>query len=81
MPIPVIRDGMSLQDLTRSCRELAEEVRRIGERTKDNTEGWAGNQSNVTADRSYNANATTTDELADVLGTLISDLLEIGTLK
>jgi hypothetical protein len=29
---------------------------------------------NVTTDRSYDANSTTTDELADVLGTLIGDL-------
>lgn len=30
--------------------------------------------SNVTTDRTYNANATTVDELADVLGTLLQDL-------
>lgn len=35
---------------------------------------------NVTTDRSYDANATTTDELADVLGTLISDLQALGIL-
>lgn len=37
----------------------------------------AGSQytvTNVTTDRVYDANATTTDELADVLGTLIADL-------
>jgi len=33
---------------------------------------------NVTTDRSYDANATTVDELADVLGTLIGDLQSIG---
>jgi hypothetical protein len=33
---------------------------------------------NVTTDRSYNANATTIDELADVLGTLIADLQAYG---
>lgn len=33
---------------------------------------------NVTTDRSYDANATSIDELADVLGTLISDLRSIG---
>lgn len=33
---------------------------------------------NVTTDRSYDANATTIDELADVLGTLISDLQSLG---
>jgi len=36
--------------------------------------------SNVTTDRSFDANATTTDELADVLGTLIADLKVAGVL-
>lgn len=36
---------------------------------------------NVTPDRSYDANATTTDELADVLGTLIADLQSYGLLQ
>lgn len=34
--------------------------------------------SNVSADRSYDANSTTVDELADVLGTLIADLKLTG---
>lgn len=34
--------------------------------------------SNVTTDRSYNANSTTLDEVADVLGTLIADLQSLG---
>lgn len=34
--------------------------------------------SNVSIDRSYDANATTVDELADVLGTLIADLQSMG---
>ena len=34
--------------------------------------------SNVTMDRAYDANSTTTDELADVLGTLIADLQSLG---
>lgn len=36
---------------------------------------------NVTTDRTYNANATTTDELADVLGTLIADLQALGLIQ
>ena len=36
---------------------------------------------NVTTDRSYDANATSTDELADVLGTLIADLQAYGLLQ
>lgn len=34
--------------------------------------------SNVTTDRVYDANATTLDEIADVLGTLIADLQSLG---
>lgn len=34
--------------------------------------------SNVTTDRSYNADSTTIDEVADVLGTLIADLQSLG---
>lgn len=33
---------------------------------------------NVTPDRTYDANATTIDEIADVLGTLLSDLITLG---
>ena len=34
--------------------------------------------SNVTTDRTYNADSTTLEEIADVLGTLIDDLRAIG---
>jgi len=37
--------------------------------------------SNVTTDRSYNATATSTAELANVLGTLIADLKAIGLIQ
>lgn len=40
--------------------------------------GW--NVTNVTTDKAYNANSTTIDELADVLGTLINQLKTIGLL-
>lgn len=36
---------------------------------------------NVSADRAYDANATTVDELADILGTLIADLQTYGLLQ
>lgn len=36
---------------------------------------------NITTDRSYDANATTLDEVADVLGTLIADLQAYGLLQ
>ena len=37
--------------------------------------------SNVTPDRTFDANATSLDELADVLGTLISDLRTTGQIE
>jgi len=37
--------------------------------------------SNVSADRTYDANATTLDEIADVLGTLVADLTTLGILQ
>jgi len=40
--------------------------------------GWS--VTNVTTDRSYDADATTVDELADVLGTLIKYLISLGLL-
>lgn len=40
--------------------------------------GWS--VTNVTTDRSYNADATTLDEIADVLGTLINYLKSLGLL-
>ena len=36
---------------------------------------------NVTTDRSYDANSTSIDEIADVLGTLIADLQSVGIIK
>mgnify|MGYP003148962798 CR=1 FL=1 len=36
---------------------------------------------NLTIDRTYNANSTSTAELADILGTLITDLSNLGILK
>jgi len=41
-------------------------------------EDWSGNQANVTPDRVIDANTTTIDEFADVLGTLIADLVTTG---
>jgi hypothetical protein len=38
-------------------------------------------ETNVTTDRTFNANATSIDELADVVGTLIADLRNAGVIK
>ena len=42
------------------------------------SQGTAYTPTNVTPDHSYDANASSTDELADVLGTLIADLQAKG---
>lgn len=76
-----VSPNASLPELARLVQQLAIKVREIDERTKPNVEGWAGNQSNVTADRAYDANASSTAELADVLGTLITDLINVGIIK
>jgi hypothetical protein len=64
-----------------AVQELSMRVREMEARLPDNTNGWAENQTNVTEDREYDANATTLDEVADVLGTLISDLVAAGVLR
>lgn len=81
MTIPNVPQGADLSTLARIAQQHGDAIRRIEERTKPNVEGWAGNQTNVTVDRGFNANSTTVDELADVLGTLIADLIEIGLLR
>jgi hypothetical protein len=45
--------------------------------------GWSQTYttSNVSADRSYDANSTSTEELADIVGTLIVDLKSAGAIK
>jgi hypothetical protein len=49
-------------------------------RLVDLTASSAYTPSNVTTDRSYDANATTLDELADIVGTMIADLQAKGIL-
>lgn len=81
MTVPVLPNNATLQDVIFAVQRLAELVRELDERNLDNISGWSGNQSNVTTDRTYDANSTTTDELADVLGTLIADLIDKGVLQ
>jgi hypothetical protein len=40
--------------------------------------GQTYTETNVTTDRAYDANATSLDELADVVGTLLSDLRSVN---
>jgi methionine synthase II (cobalamin-independent) len=56
----------------------------IGSRTdrlgSNAVNGWTG-ASNLSTDRTYDADSTTVAELADVLGTLIEDLKTAGVLS
>jgi hypothetical protein len=57
----------------------------LGGRWRELSRGYGSNLgnytiTNVVTDRAYDANATTVDELADVLGTLISDLTTRGVI-
>lgn len=65
----------------RIIQELVLRIRALEDRLADNTEGWAGSQSNVTTDRAFDADSTSTAELADVLGTLIQDLVDMGLIR
>lgn len=56
-----------------------EEVERMINKAFSTTSSW-GSITNVTTDRVYDANSTTIDELADVLGTLIAELRTKGIL-
>lgn len=60
-------------------KDWAEQIERIMNLLLATTTAW-GTISNVTTDRTYDANATSIDELADVLGTLLSDLRTKGVI-
>lgn len=81
MTLPVVNPNASLPELVRIVAQMAIKINQIEERTKPNIEGWANNQSNVTVSRMFDADTVTTAELADVVGTLIADKLEQGSLK
>ena len=61
-------------------KDWAEQIERIMNLLLETTTAW-GTISNVTTDRTYDADATSTAELADVLGTLISDLKTKGVIN
>src|SRR6185436_5864164 len=55
-------------------------INEAGQTTRLTGRTTAYTPTNVTTDRAYDANATTLDEVADVLGTLIADLQTRGIL-
>lgn len=81
MALPSISPNAGIDEIREIVRVLIIEIRQMQGQNLQNVEGWAGNQSNVTEDRAFDANSTTTAELADVLGTLIDDLLTKRILK
>ena len=56
-----------------SLRKISSALQQLRE-----SEDEAYSLSNVSADRTFDADSTTTAELADVVGTLISDLQDAG---
>ena len=75
-----VPENATLDEMRFLLQRLANMVRELDERNLNNIDGWSGNQSNVTTDRAFDANSTSTAELADVLGTLIADLITKGVL-
>lgn len=76
----IVPETATLDEVRFLLQRLANIVRELDERNLDNIDGWSGNQSNVTAVRALDADSTSTDELADVIGTLIADLITKGVL-
>lgn len=71
----------SYETLIKTATQTADRTVTFGDRNLDFTTAQTYTPTNVTTDRSYDANATTLDELADVVGTLIADLQAIGILS
>jgi hypothetical protein len=76
-----VPNNIQYNGLVRIVQEQQKIIDELIRRTDFNIENWRGGVTNVTIDRAYDANSTTLDEIADVLGTLINDLLEAGVLK
>lgn len=77
--LPILPTNATLQQVIDAVNRLSEHIQQT--EILPNTDGWANAQTNVTEDRSFDANATSTAELADVLGTLIGDLINNRTLR
>lgn len=63
-------------ELLNVVQQHALQIRNLEEKILTNSVGWAGQQTNVTPDRAFDADTVAVTELADVVGTLISDLVE-----
>lgn len=82
MAIPLISDNASKEEIIRFCQEIS----RILERHAYYVDRFGSEEgyeefANLTADRTLDADATSTAELADVLGTLVESLKNIGIIS
>lgn len=80
LPIPpetVEQVPQFCRDLVRTLQSVLQDMPSI---TPTLNQATAYTATNVTEDRSFDANATTVNELADVVGTMLSDLRDRGIL-
>lgn len=77
----VVPNNIQYNDLVRIIQELSRKVDELERRTSYNAEGWTDGITNLTQNRSFDADSTTLNEIADALGTLIADLLEAEILQ
>lgn len=76
----VVSNKIEYNQLVRIVQDLAQKVDELERRTSFNAAGWSGGITNITQNKTYNANTATTAQLANTLGTLIADLLEAEVL-
>jgi hypothetical protein len=69
-----------VRDLARYVIELSRELEQHSQ-VNDRAAPNVYTATNVTTDRTFDADSTSTDELADVLGTVIADLQAKGVLS
>jgi hypothetical protein len=76
--LPNNAESGSLSGLARSVQEIINYLRAESEsdRVLNEQNGAWTIPTNLTETRTYDANATSTAELADALGTLVSDLID-----
>lgn len=74
-------DATSLRDAQVSFKKLEVALHRLGKGNFANAQkGWE-EPTNVTTDKGMDADNVTIDELADILGTLITGLIQVGVIE
>lgn len=75
---PILVGGNSVHDINEALRQIVERIDEVAGLRGPSTRATTYTVDNVTTDRAFDANATSTAELADALGTLINDLRTFG---